>query len=36
MKKKQLLSIIGIILVLALGFFGFGEEAVQPTDPIEP
>ena len=33
MKKKQLLSIIGIILVLALSFFGFGEEAVQPTEP---
>ena len=35
MKKKQLLSMIGIILVLALSFFGFGEEAVQPTAPIE-
>ena len=33
MKKKQLLTVIGIILVLALSFFGFGEEAVQPTEP---
>ena len=32
MKKKQLLSIIGIILVLALSFFGFGEETAQPTE----
>jgi hypothetical protein len=33
MKKKQLLSIIGIILVLALSFFGFGEDASHPTEP---
>jgi len=35
MKKKQILSIIGIILVLALSFFGFGEDASQPTEPFE-
>ena len=35
MKKKQLLSIIGVILVLALSFFGFGEDAPQPTEPFE-
>ena len=34
MKKKQLLSIIGVILVLALSFFGFGEDAPQPADSI--
>lgn len=34
MKKKQLLTVIGIILVLALSLFGFGEEAPQATDPI--
>lgn len=35
MKKKQLLTVIGIILVLALSFFGFGEDASQPTEPFE-
>lgn len=35
MKKKQLLTIIGVILVLALSFFGFGEDASQPAEPFE-
>lgn len=33
MKKKQFLTLIGIILVLALSFFGYGESTPQPAEP---